>query len=316
MEKTMNLILALYLSVLCAGCGVEVKDKGNSTTPEQVTTFTEQTGTFRADDVSIQFKGQTAQRYQLVITWPSVSGEVVILSNEKNEIARVNGSASTLTLDGYASEKIYDFIIEHYDKNKKLLSIFQRSVTTPRDLVLSSQKLNGPTRYEAERIFLLENTVITVEDHELVIEAQEIISNNATIQSFPVGAKTEKPSGPGRSGGKITLKANKGQGHLQLLLRGEGGGHGLPGLHVDKYSLGCPGGPGGNGGDSSALVLQIKDTAQLVAPYLAEPGPGGRAGERNAATEEYAYQPPQQCVIQSPNPSNGQDGKIAPILVQ
>ena len=92
------------------------------------------------------------------------------------------------------------------------------------------------------RLFLYRDTVLTTLGQTVIVQVNEIISDDAILQSFPSGQKA--PSGQsGRAGGSIDIRAKLGSGRLHIFARGESGGDGLDGL---------PGSAGANGTQGQA----------------------------------------------------------------
>ena len=87
----------------------------------------------------------------------------------------------------------------------------------------------------SEEVVLAEDTVIQntrvvlnmasikTSEHDLVIIADEFISNHSVIQNFSIEQKAEKET-PGRNGGNIRVEAKTASGTLQLILNGEDAG--------------------------------------------------------------------------------------------
>ncbi|MCY4512565.1 MAG: hypothetical protein OXB86_02625 [Bdellovibrionales bacterium] len=73
------------------------------------------------------------------------------------------------------------------------------------------------------RKVVLDMITIKTFEYNLVIIAEEFISNHSVIQNFPEGQKAKK-SHHGRDGGNIQIEAGIAKGELQLILNGEKAG--------------------------------------------------------------------------------------------
>ena len=70
---------------------------------------------------------------------------------------------------------------------------------------------------------VLDMATIKTSEHDLIIIADEFISNHSVIQNFPLEQKAKKETS-GRNGGNILIEAKKANGTLQLILNGEDAG--------------------------------------------------------------------------------------------
>ena len=70
---------------------------------------------------------------------------------------------------------------------------------------------------------VLDMAAIKTGEHDLVIIADEFISNHSVIQNFPLEQKAIKET-PGRNGGNILIETKAASGTLQLILNGEDAG--------------------------------------------------------------------------------------------
>ena len=309
MKKTWSGIL--ILSFLSLGCGIEVQDKNkDQESPSPQILITENAGTFTADQLQVAVKGGAPQRYDLQFSWPAKSGQVAIMLQEK-EVARTGAEKQHLILPGVASNNTYNFKIQHFSENGFLLQSFEYKVQTPFDLVISTMQLQTSKIYEAHRIFILENAVITTGSFTLSFIAQEIHADNVTIQSFLPGTKAAASSQVGRSGGAISLQAQAAFGKMNLLLNGESGGDGKDGIYILPNGPGCPGDPGGTGGDSAPLFVNIPHKEQFKMTYMSEPGLPGKNGVRSARRSP----PPALCSAKAPDPAPGKPGNIGAVQI-
>lgn len=144
------------------------------------------------------------------------------------------------------------------------------------------------------------------------IHAQTLTSNKGKIATFPQ-EQTAIAGENGRAGGHLFVSATKAIGILEIEMRGESGGEGLPGNPPDELLRGekgapgrraaCgygtfvlptdglpglqglsgyPGHPGGRGGDSGTLELMFKDSTHFTNLIQKFPGKGGKGGRGGA----------------------------------
>lgn len=200
--------------------------------------------------------------------------------------------------------KTYQFLLKSQEKTSQI------QVTVPKDLVVASSE---PTADQPEmsfrtsgRLFLSRETLLMNFDKPLNLEADEIISDGARIQNFYADSHAALGM-PGRTGGRVKIKARKMSGRLWIGLRGENGGEGLQGeawktaaytglsytggtseMGCRFYIRGGRGGdgkpghigqPGKPGGDSGSLYLDVNDVASLDLQIEKTPGHGGIGGK-------------------------------------
>ena len=89
------------------------------------------------------------------------------------------------------------------------------------------------------RLFLQNNVVLNTDGQSVQIEAEEIRSEGATIETFAAG-QTAKQGEAGRGGGEVSIRAKRGFGKLTLIARGENGGDGKQGSNGKKGATGAP----------------------------------------------------------------------------
>ena len=89
-------------------------------------------------------------------------------------------------------------------------------------LISEELELKEDTVIQNRKVVLDMLTVYTLE-HDLIIKAEEFVSNHSLIQNFPEGQKSKKGKA-GRSGGNILIETETATGELQLVLNGEEAG--------------------------------------------------------------------------------------------
>ena len=130
---------------------------------------------------------------------------------------------------------------------KKIIPEKARYIVEETTVVTEDMDLKATTVIQSKKV-ILEATVKTFQ-YDLIITADEFISNNAVIQNFPEGQKA-KQNTHGKNGGHILIDTKKAKGNLQLILNGEHGGP-APERRLSKTELSkFKGGDGGNGTDA------------------------------------------------------------------
>ncbi|WP_413586323.1 hypothetical protein [Bdellovibrio sp. HCB274] len=153
--------------------------------------------------------------------------------------------------------------------------------------------------FVVDSLTFTEKGVLFTMGHDVQITARVLESQNGMITTFP----SEHEAGlmaQGASGGNLILRVGYAEGQLNLLMKGERGGVGLPGGTPDPSmdgrsfpipgfkgppSFGCtqpktgaPGGPGARGGISGTAEVDIQASEGFVLNAKALPGMGGRGG--------------------------------------
>lgn len=174
-------------------------------------------------------------------------------------------------------------------------------VEVPLDLVVDREILleQDETWNSYRRIFFQKGGVITTQGHRFILNADQMVSDEGVIRTFPMGAKAVQ--GVGRSGGSIEVNLRAAKGILKVELRGEQGGDGERGGpflrppqeprvvrgpldFIEKviYPPGRQGERGQDGfagGDSGAFDIRVEDEMKLLIHPRFEVGAGGEGGE-------------------------------------
>ena len=126
-------------------------------------------------------------------------------------------------------------------------------------LIEESIELTENTTIQNKRVILNMVTIKTFE-HDLLIKADEFISNHSIIQSFEEKEKA-KNNKDGRNGGSVLIEANNAKGELKLILNGESGGYVSSRKLSTSEQSNLRGRNGRNG--SNAMYRKICDTFTL-----------------------------------------------------
>ncbi len=167
------------------------------------------------------------------------------------------------------------------------------------------------------RLYFSSEAVLYNYDRDIIIIADELISDGAIIRNFVEGQKAAVGNG-GRSGGQIKIFAKSARGQLKVFLSGENGGDGYPGADIGEEGRGATGargadavyrkeqrneftydiceveptnggqggqgaaGPQGSGGylggNSGALYVEIQDSTDFILTPIRYVGEGGYGG--------------------------------------
>lgn len=176
------------------------------------------------------------------------------------------------------------------------------------DLKTTSELKPLKTKMNLRKLTFTRGSVLYTMGADTEIEVEELISENGRIETFPEGARAGSGQN-GRSGGHIYMRAERAQGSLTVILRGEGGGHGMNGkapddslrgadgpdvtggcnsigdrpprpVHVSSGHRGLKGytGEKGGSGGNSGVLSMVLDDRLLRVTVLREPGAGGQGG--------------------------------------
>jgi hypothetical protein len=154
------------------------------------------------------------------------------------------------------------------DKNQK-----KEEAATPaasNDLVVEKEFSVPPALIQSEKLVLRYDRLIlqrgarfNTEGANLRIEADELIADNAVIQTFHNGQKATVGKS-GRDGGTLEIVATHATGSLLIEMRGENGGDGNPGKMPDENLRGATGYTGQDavysGSYETKIVLNTKAT--------------------------------------------------------
>ncbi|MDE0092359.1 MAG: hypothetical protein OXN83_03625, partial [Oligoflexia bacterium] len=103
-------------------------------------------------------------------------------------------------------------------KNSNEHEIIQENIT----IISGSLELTKPLVINSPKV-ILDMATIKTNHYNLAIIADEFISNHSLIQNFEEEKRAKKRE-EGKSGGHISILANKARGNLKLVLSGESGG--------------------------------------------------------------------------------------------
>ncbi|MDE0151973.1 MAG: hypothetical protein OXK80_05720 [Bdellovibrionales bacterium] len=114
-------------------------------------------------------------------------------------------------------ESLTEETIKEIPKNKD--EFLEDEIT----LIEENMELTENTIIQNKRVILNMVTIKTFE-YDLLIKADEFISNHSIIQNFEENEKARKNE-DGKNGGSTLIETNTAKGELKLILNGENGGH-------------------------------------------------------------------------------------------
>jgi hypothetical protein len=142
--------------------------------------------------------------------------------------------------------------------------------------------LDKPEIIKAHKLTIRKNALITTGEFPLVIQVDELITEGGTIQNFPPNTKALWGTN-GRTGGGVQIEAKYATGALNVILRGENGGHGKNGaITVPGKHPGCAGTNGGNGGNAGNLQVTIETNSNFTMNWDNFSGEMGERGYRGS----------------------------------
>jgi len=209
-------------------------------------------------------------KYEVHLSWEDL-GEVSpawILSKtsekETRQLGTLRGEKREYTDEFVVAGKTYRYSVGIVDfENYKILEEIE--VAVPKDFVIS-KTIKATSLKGFNRLFLRPSARLTTDGEDFTVDVNEIISEGAVIETFSEYQKASYEKG-GRSGGKITIKANTATGELRIVARGEHGGDGIAGKQGEPGKK--QGAKGKNGqcghvdGDNYCQQMDVQSWARL-----------------------------------------------------
>ncbi|MBS1972658.1 MAG: hypothetical protein JSU04_20285 [Bdellovibrionales bacterium] len=276
MQKAQWLLAGLLLSNFgLSGCTNELKKEKPAIDPriQQLST----------DQIAVEIVGSDQPNsYEVDLSWPDAQGTVRV-SEQSKILGVVSGSDKKFVHAQVSGGSELSYLVEQLTDDGRVSSSIPVFVKIPTDILWDGPvELANHQKIEAARVFLTNKAVVTTLDKNLTIVTKEFISDGGLVQNFPEGTQAFWDKN-GRSGGTINILSQKAKGSLQVILRGEQGGHGrngaitFPGRHP-----GCAGANGGNGGNAGNLNVNFSDGKSLNISFLNQEGKLGPAGVRGS----------------------------------
>lgn len=269
--KTSTLILILPLVLGIAGCND--KDLFNEKKPDQIPY---QAKSLLFDAINIQVDPlPTPNKYQLLIRWPKDSKAVKVVENG-NTIFQGSEKMNYFSYD-VAGGSALNLDIQQKTFDNDYESIFQKKITVPLDYVFTNKtNLTADFSFEGGRVFLLNSAFIQTNSFNLSLQVDEFISENATIETFPISKKTFET--PGESGGNILISTRQARGKLTANMRGINGGDGRDSWCWPQFNMYCNAASGASGGNAGFFTITVQENLKFELVKNIQNGLGGRAG--------------------------------------
>ena len=316
-----RLILVSSAFLCLISCAEEEKDPAGAVAPspvaetrknsESVPQVSSEQSSFGANYFKATvIENSEPNSYEVQITWVPFKGVVRVL-DQSNLVRLVAGDQAAVALP-VVGGRLVNLTIEGKKDSQTEAESYPISMQIPKDFVVGGAwTLSENTKIDANRVFLQGATITTL-NYSFVVNAKNFKSENTVIQNFETNAKAPREMN-GRHGGAVGITADRAQGHLSVILRGEDGGDGKIGklkgsTFMDTQPLICPGTNGGKGGNAGSLVVIAKEGTALVVNSkmeLASGGVGGiRGGYPSANPDDYIS----VCDYNAPNGVNGTPG--------
>lgn len=310
----MRFLLFPFIILNLSACGVELQNKDDSAPAVEIKILSEAT-------LQIEVQGlPEPQKFAVHFTWPVTPGTVEIKRNGQS-LGVLPGSQLHFQDTGFFGGQELHYEVIQKAGDGSIASQVPVKIRIPEDGVWNGDFMMTESRtYKFRRLFLLPGTQVTTLNFNLTIEAEEIYSDNGTLQNFKQETRAAKNT-TGRSGGNISIKAVRAFGTLILVGRGEHGGHGYDAGTYQQApfvgnGLSCSGTSGKAGGHSGNLTLHLADKSALKLYVSSFPGDGGLAGNavRTKGARPVFGPLPTDCV-HAARLTNGAPGKKGTVEV-
>jgi hypothetical protein len=216
-----------------------------------------------ANNIKVAITGADPEKYTVQFSWPYLETGKTFRIRLGNVLSEVQPDQSffTHTVD---HNQTLNYSFDILDSSRKVEVTFRKTVIIPYDFVVtkSNNPFSNSQKIEANRVFLSEESPLTLNDQNLEIVTNELHSEKGFIQTFPEkvlhtkttdGVQTSSEDPPtaadqtaGKAGGNIKINAKKLFGRLKVFMRGEKGGIGAKGKSIEnrKAGFGAPAGVG------------------------------------------------------------------------
>ena len=192
------------------------------------------------------------EKYMVFISWPKINPSKKIRIRMDKILNVVDPSQTTFSHE-VNHNQILTYNFEILDENNKIEKSFSKQIVVPTDFVVgkNDNQVHQNRKINVNRFFISE--VFQTNGYNVEITANELISDNGLIETFPDGAKANLNQA-GRHGGEIKLNIGSASGTLKITMRGEHGGDGSKGIsflsraqsgtdaEAGKYVCECNGG--------------------------------------------------------------------------
>lgn len=286
-----GLVCALVLTTMTPACGKK-SDSPTPANPYQAVPPPRPDGAPRGETrlrATIKTLAQPGA-YQVALDWkhPANDAEVWVLSRENEKqgprtLATLNKDAWEYLDTGVAAGETYRYFLATL-KGAEPQIVATVTVTVPRDFVVAGTQVFRSLK-NVHRLFFQKGSRLVTRDKALEIAADEIISDDGVIETFPADERGLQGR-DGLSGGMILIRAKTGAGTLFIESRGQSAG---PGQTGNPGAVGESGAPGRPGKSHTVQEPDIVIYGNTLLPVARLPG-----GTRRTCLEA---------------PTNGEDGR-------
>ncbi|MFM8268655.1 MAG: hypothetical protein ACKN9V_00560 [Pseudomonadota bacterium] len=183
--------------------------------------------------------------YQIQLEWQVTNREpstfFILKRNDWNSGRVVQGEQGYFKDQEVQEGKDYLYQVQMINGSKSLSSDWLR-IQVPKDKVYEADEvIQSEKTTDYARLFLKNKVRISWQGKKVELRAQEIISEDAILESFSADDKDAAAGESGKSGGELSIHAKKLKGSLFVRADGQNGGVGIEG------SKGSPGEKGASG---------------------------------------------------------------------
>lgn len=271
-----KILIALTLIVF-SSC-MKLKKKGEDQDDSQVTakSQTVENLDLTYDYVPSADSSLTRVRFTLPQGWDNdIVVKKTVNGTTTESLIRTNLTSTwddVLTTDHVANYKFYRkvgtdmILLDQVD----VLPALDLSLTEDLNLVKFYKITSKTQKIYFKRLELEANTHLYFEDFTGPVLIENLKSNSGYLQTFEAGDRAAEGM-PGKSGGTINFRIISAQGNLNILMKGQNGGNGLPALPPDAK---LKGGKGTRGVHALFSRIEISLDWGPVVTYSCKTAPG------------------------------------------
>lgn len=269
--KYTRLLIATVFSTMIFGCNDKdlFKDKGQEESGIQLKALT-------FDTIALQVEpNDEPNKYTIFVRWPKNSGAIKII-DENEVIYQATDKNNFFSFEAQGGS-VHELEIQQKNSGLDYESILKRKIKVPADYIFSNMtSLSADFSFEGGRLYFSNGAILQSNKFNLYIKVDELISENGTIETFPISKKSSELTGD--SGGNISILAKKARGKLYANIRGVNGGDGRDSFCIMFASAKCSASNGGNGGNAGFFSIEIADASDFELKKSLQFGLGGAGG--------------------------------------
>lgn len=183
--------------------------------------------------------------YEIQLEWQVTNREpstfFIVKRNDWNSGRVVQGEQGYLKDDEVLEGKEYLYQVQMINGSKSITSDWL-NVQVPKDKVFEADQVIPAGKLDSyARLFFKNKARMTWQGEKLEIFAEEIISEDAVLESFSADQKSAPNGLAGKAGGELVVRAKKLRGSLFIRADGQNGGVGLQGAQGNTGEKGTSG---------------------------------------------------------------------------